>query len=119
MKKETSLRMFQFSDDTPFHFYWDPRIIGESITGHIDMIGVDEYGAEVIILRIKDNYDDMEYFVRIPPHPSIMECYSNINIGDYLKIQYVNKVPGVDSFDEKIFNIKVNCNKQNIKVVIR
>lgn len=42
---------------------------------------------------------------------SIMECYSNINIGDYLKIQYVNKVPGVDSFNEKIFNIKVNYNK--------
>ncbi|PWB87887.1 hypothetical protein [Methanobrevibacter thaueri] len=109
--QEINLVMFQFSEDTPFQFYWNPMIIGETITGHIYMISTDEYGAEIIILKIKDPYYDIKYLVRIPPHPSIMECYSNINIGDYLKIQYVNKVPGVDSFDEKIFNIKVNCNK--------
>lgn len=109
--QEINLVMFQFSEDTPFQFYWNPMIIGETITGHIYMISTDEYGAEIIILKIKDPYYDIKYFVRIPPYPTIMGCYYNLNIGDYMEIEYIRKVPGVDCFEEKIFNTMVNGSK--------
>lgn len=109
--QEINLKMGCINEGLPFYFYWNPRIIGETITGHVFMIGSDEYGAESILLKIEEPFCDIHYLIWIPPHPSIMSCYCNLDIGDYMKIQYVDNVHHVGKPDEKIFNIEVNCNK--------
>lgn len=65
--------------------YWRPNTKGESIEGNIYDFEENDYGNKQIVLYVGEENDDM-LLTTLPSHRNLMRYYSNLEIGDYIRV---------------------------------
>ena len=71
--------------EEPFSLYWKPSTKGEHIEGNIYDFEDDQYGNKQILLYRGEENGDM-LITTLPSHRNLMRYYSNLEIGDYVRI---------------------------------
>ena len=71
--------------EEPFSLYWKPNTVGENIEGNIYDFEEDQYGNKQILLYRGQEDGDL-LITTLPSHRNLMRYYSNLEIGDYVRI---------------------------------
>lgn len=98
-----ALEIFNIEDDNKNHDTWIPQEIGESISGNVCDIVVDEYDNEVAVILTEDGVETM-----MPSHKALLGYYQKFEIGQYVHIELKNII---GSYKKRIYSVQIDPDK--------
>ena len=98
-----ALETFNIEDDNKNHNIWIPKEIGDSISGNVRDIVVDEFENEVVVILTEDGIETM-----MPSHKALLKYYQKFEIGQYVHIELKNIV---GSYKKRIYSVRIDPDK--------
>lgn len=98
-----ALQKFNLENENNNHDLWIPQEIGESISGNVCDIVVDEFNNDVAVILTEDGVETM-----MPSHKALLGYYQKFEIGQYVHIELKNIV---GSYKKRIYSVQIDPDK--------
>lgn len=98
-----ALEKFNLENGNNNHDLWIPQEIGESISGNVCDIVVDEFNNDVAVILTENGVETM-----MPSHKALLGYYQKFEIGQYVHIELKNII---GSYKKRIYSVQIDPDK--------